>query len=152
MQKDDCVIAAHPDFSYSYCPGKVTAVSKGQIGVRFYDGREAKLERREIHPVTSEQHRRTGDYITSRTKLWIGHPVVTRNNKTGLFALGTLALLQICCKLSIFSLSTPFYRMDWFILIKTCCVQIINNNKNKKIIGKRRKTVTILLLSITLAE
>ena len=52
------MIALHPDYSFSYAPGLITAVNDSDLEILFYDGRSALLPLGEVyhyHPVKTSK-------------------------------------------------------------------------------------------------
>jgi len=86
----DPVIALHPSFPYSYAPGTVLRLEDSGLYVRHYDGIESVLPREECYLITPEKFERDCQYILQCEESLVGQAVVARNDKDGMFHLGTV--------------------------------------------------------------
>ena len=83
------VIALHPGYEYSYCPGEATNLSsKGVdvIEVSFYDGTCGLLPREEVFPISREKYLADVEYIELKEEEMVGQVVVA--GKDGVFLIG----------------------------------------------------------------
>lgn len=87
----DPVVALHPHFKFSYSPGTVLEVYRNFfVKIRFYDGEECTLPRNEIYRSTRQKYEHDVNYIIKCEIRWIGQAVVARDDKTGIYQLGTV--------------------------------------------------------------
>ncbi|RUS89184.1 hypothetical protein EGW08_003063, partial [Elysia chlorotica] len=66
FQLDHKAIALHPDYSFSYAPGVVTAVNDSELEILFYDGRSASLPWGEVyhyHPAKTSKEEKASVVI-----------------------------------------------------------------------------------------
>jgi hypothetical protein len=84
------VIAQHPDFEYSYCPGKAARSPsyRDSVHVKFYDGSEAVVSREEVYPISRDKYRADVEYIRRKEEDLVGQVVVANKNDTGIFYIG----------------------------------------------------------------
>ncbi|XP_064636642.1 von Willebrand factor A domain-containing protein 3B-like isoform X2 [Lineus longissimus] len=91
IQIKDAVIALHPSFAYSYCPGVVMKVFPDLwLLIRFYDGQEARLPREEVYRITPDKFEYDVAFILQREDQWVGQAVVARDDTTGLYHLASV--------------------------------------------------------------
>lgn len=86
----DPVIALHPSFPYAYAPGTVLRLENDGLYVRHYDGIESVIPREESYLITPEKFERDCQYILQCEESLVGQAVVARNEKDGMFHLGTV--------------------------------------------------------------
>lgn len=85
------VIALHPQYEYSYCPGKVTGRSnrhQDEADVEFYDGTKATLSRDDMYAISREKYHADSDYIRFKEEELVGQVVVARKDDSGIFQIG----------------------------------------------------------------
>ncbi|XP_052792052.1 uncharacterized protein LOC128226200 [Mya arenaria] len=56
IQKDDHVIAPHPDYYWSYAPGRVIQVFKKRVNVVFFDDRHERIKIKDVYKISQEQY------------------------------------------------------------------------------------------------
>ena len=87
FQLGDTVAALHPDYPYSYAPGKVVGVAESGLHftVELYDGTQSLLPRQEVYHLARAKHHSDVEYIEKREKAWIGQAVIARNDSDGVY-------------------------------------------------------------------
>lgn len=70
-------------------PGTVLRLEDSGLYVRHYDGIESVIPREESYLITPEKFERDCQYILQCEESLVGQAVVARNEKDGMFHLGT---------------------------------------------------------------
>lgn len=86
-QLGETVAALHPDYPYSYAPGKIVGVARNGLyfTVELYDGRQNLLPRQEVYHLAGAKHHSDVEYIEMKEKAWVDEAVITRNDADGLY-------------------------------------------------------------------
>ena len=90
MAVGDTVAALHPNYDYSYAPGRITGMAADgfHFSVKLYDGAEAFLPRQDVYHLAQAKHQRDVEYLRTREKAWVGQAVLARRDKDGLYLPG----------------------------------------------------------------
>lgn len=91
----DTVTALHPEFSYSYAPGKITGISADgfHFSVKFYDETEGFLPRHDVYHLAQAKHQQDVEYLRTRERAWVGEAVVARRDRDGVYVPGKLLIM-----------------------------------------------------------
>lgn len=88
LEAEATVIARHPHYQQTYAPGVIVCSTPLQI--RFYDGTESIIPKAEVHLVDFERFEDFVDNIIQLESRWVNESVVARDDKTGVYKLGTV--------------------------------------------------------------
>lgn len=88
VQKSDYVVALHPEFTFSYCPGRAKSISKDSVTVEFYDNQESSVALEDVYLIPGDKYDYDVKNIVACEERWVGQVVVARDDDSGLFFLG----------------------------------------------------------------
>ncbi|XP_052795299.1 uncharacterized protein LOC128228179 isoform X2 [Mya arenaria] len=83
IQKDDHVIAPHPDYYCSYAPGHVIQVFEKRVNVVFFDDRHERLKIKDVYKISQEQYHDDVITIKQCEEELKGADAVMLDNTTG---------------------------------------------------------------------
>ncbi|XP_069057727.1 uncharacterized protein [Pleurodeles waltl] len=92
IQEGDAVVCPYPMIDVQYCPAEVLQdLPLMWLKVRYYDGTEGYVAREETYVISDTKKEEITAEIISQEESIIGRTVVARNDKDGLYYIGTVA-------------------------------------------------------------